>query len=160
MLGATERNLRDAKPEERGPLIVRAALNGNDRACLATLKMISTMFGSYVGARAAAVPADGGVYLAGGLIDDTRLTEFMLNKTEFIGAFEYQGMRSAAVGSMQISLVRNTNLAILGGTQFLRQRAIALETQRPSETSSSTGFCREHVLGLLQTADRDAANQP
>lgn len=143
-LETTLAGLRTSAPNSSGPSIAAAAINSADPACVMTLQTIGGALGSYLGARAAATSANGGVYLSGGLAEDPQLLTYLIEGTALIQRFAEQGMRSKSVESIPIMRVCSNDLAFLGAMEYLSQtQAIA---RSASSVSAPKTFCRTHGI--------------
>lgn len=96
-----------AEPER----ITAAALEGEDRLALETLRVFCAMLGGFVGDLAVLFKASGGVFLAGGILP--QLSEF-LPRSEFRERFFNKGVMREFLAGVPVRLIEHGRLGVLG----------------------------------------------
>jgi glucokinase len=101
------------KTEDHTPIIVNAALSGQDPSgiCVATLKTFVGILGAEAGNMALKVLATGGVYLGGGI--SPRILSFLKGE-EFLRAFKNKGRFSDLLASIPVQVILNPNVGLIG----------------------------------------------
>lgn len=102
-----------AAAEDPTPVIVKAALEGNQRCllCEATLDIFVAVLGAEAGNLALKVLATGGVYLGGGI---PRRILPALEQGRFLEAFTGKGRFADLMSKIPVHVITNPNVALLG----------------------------------------------
>ncbi|MGH8041448.1 MAG: glucokinase [Rudaea sp.] len=104
--------LRGAKVSERSPReIADAAMAGTDALARETLQTFCGWLGSVVGNLVMLYGAQGGVYLAGGILPQIR--EFLL-RSDFVERFRNKGAMRAVLERVPVNLIEHGQLGVLG----------------------------------------------
>ncbi len=91
--------------------ITVAALAGNDPLALESLRVFCGWLGSVIGNLVLLYGAQGGVYLAGGILPQIR--EFLL-RSDFVARFRDKGPMRALLERVPVSLIEHGQLGVLG----------------------------------------------
>ena len=111
---------RDDKQRFTEPAqIVNAALNGKDRKALQVLDLFSAIMGATAGNLALTYGAQGGVYIAGGVIPRF---EQLFVASHFRQQFEDKGRFRNYLGNIPTFLVTKNNLGLFGASMSLHKK--------------------------------------
>lgn len=111
--------VRGARPEQLKPADITArALAGGDPLCVETMDTFCALAGSFAGNLALTYGAQGGVYIAGGVLP--RFAEY-LKASAFAERFRDKGIMSHYVESIPVHLIVHTETAFLGAAATLEQ---------------------------------------
>lgn len=97
--------------EDPPAAITRAALMGEDRAALDTLRLFVRVYGAQSGNLALTCLATGGVYVAGGIAPKILSA---LRTGEFVRAFGDKGRMSALLATIPIDVILNPRVGLIG----------------------------------------------
>ena len=95
--------------------ITAAAMSGSDLVARESLEVFCGLLGSAVGDMALLYGAQGGVYLAGGILPQIR--EFLLNSS-FVDRFLNKGPMRAALERIPVRLVEHGQLGVIGAANW------------------------------------------
>jgi glucokinase len=115
--------LRGAVPAKVTPSqITQAAIEDNDPLALETLRVFCGWLGSFVGNLVLLYGAQGGVYLAGGILP--QIKHFLL-QSDFVERFRDKGAMRALLQRVPVNLIEHGQLGVLGaaGWYLDQQRA-------------------------------------
>jgi glucokinase len=114
--------LRGAEPATRDPSqITRAAIESQDPLALEALRVFCGWLGSMVGNLVLLYGAQGGVYLAGGILP--QIKQFLL-QSDFVERFRDKGAMRALLERVPVNLIEHGQLGVLGAAGwYLDQRA-------------------------------------
>ncbi len=117
--------LRGARVAQRSPrAIADAAMTGTDVLALETLQTFCGWLGSVVGNLVMLYGAQGGVYLAGGILPQIR--EFLL-RSDFVARFRDKGAMRAVLERVPVNLIEHGQLGVLGAAGwFLENQSHSL----------------------------------
>ena len=104
--------LRDVKVQERSPReIAETAMAGTDTLAREALQTFCGWLGSVVGNLVMLYGAQGGVYLAGGILPQIR--EFLL-RSDFVARFREKGAMRPMLERVPVNLIEHGQLGVLG----------------------------------------------
>ena len=118
------------------PEIVARAVAGNDPHCRAVIDTLCAMLGALAGNLALTLGAQGGVYVAGGIIP--RLGE-LFDQSEFRPRFEAKGRFSAYLAAIPTFVMLCPTPALLGAAHALADAA----PPAPGQAGQAAGGIRE-----------------
>jgi glucokinase len=95
--------------------ITAAAISGSDPLARESLEVFCGLLGSAVGDMALLYGAQGGVYLAGGILPQIR--EFLI-KSSFVERFLNKGPMRAALERIPVRLVEHGQLGVIGAANW------------------------------------------
>ncbi|WP_407353057.1 glucokinase family protein [Luteimonas sp. R10] len=123
-LHAALATLRGVAHDYRSPgEITAAALDGDDPLARESLEVFCGLLGSTVGDMALLYGANGGIYLAGGILPQIR--EFLL-RSSFVERFLNKGPMREALERIPVKLVEHGQLGVIGAaTWYLYRREAA-----------------------------------
>lgn len=111
--------VRGAQPEALKPAdVTERALAGSDPLCLETMHTFCALAGSFAGNLALTYGAQGGVFIAGGVLP--RFAEF-LKTSAFSQRFQEKGIMSHYVEPIPVHLIVHKETAFLGAAAALEQ---------------------------------------
>jgi glucokinase len=122
-LHAAIAGLRGVSTQELTPSqITHAAIDDQDALALETLRVFCGWLGSFVGNLVLLYGAQGGVYLAGGILP--QIKQFLLN-SDFVERFRDKGAMRALLQRVPVNLIEHGQLGVLGaaGWYLDQQRA-------------------------------------
>ena len=120
--------LLHARHEEDDPLlhgedpaaaIGTHALNGQHPLAIEAVELFMRIYGAFVGDLALACLPRGGVYIAGGIAPKLLA---LLQRGEFLTAFQQKGRMSAIMGDFPIQVITNPASGLLGAARFAARR--------------------------------------
>ena len=119
-LHAAIRALRGAQPLAQTPAqISAAALAGSDALATETVEVFCGWFGSVLGDLALLYGAEGGIYLAGGVLPQMKE---LLVRSRFIERFLDKGAMREALARTSIRLVDHAQLGVIGAASWYFDR--------------------------------------
>ncbi len=111
--------VRDVAPRQLTPADVSGdALSGKDENCVEALSTFCSFAGSFAGNLALTYGAQGGIYIAGGVVP--RFVEFLKQST-FVERFEMKGIMSHYVKPIPVKLMIHPETAFVGAAAWLEQ---------------------------------------
>jgi len=102
--------------------ITAAALAGNDELAMQTLHTFCGWLGSTVGNLVLLYGAQGGVYLAGGILP--QISEFLM-QSDFVERFRDKGAMRPMLERVPVSLIEHGQLGVLGAAGWYLERRCA-----------------------------------
>lgn len=111
--------VKQQQPEDITPAdITRAALANSNTLAVQTLNTFCSFAGSFAGNLALTYGAQGGIYIAGGVVP--RFVEFLKN-SEFVERFNAKGIMSHYVEQIPVKLMIHPETAFVGAAAWLEQ---------------------------------------
>jgi glucokinase len=95
--------------------IAEAALAGNDAIAVETLRVFCGWFGSVVGDLVLLYGAQGGVFLAGGILP--QIKDFLL-RSDFVARYRDKGAMRGILERVPVSLIEHGQLGVLGAARW------------------------------------------
>ena len=142
--------VRDTAPVHATPdAISAAACNGSDPVAEQTLQLFCAILGSTIGDMALLYGAQGGIYLAGGILP--KISQFLINSS-FAERFLNKGPMREALQRIPVKLVEHGQLGVIGAASwYLGRREID-----PSAPHSAV--TQAHAAALPCTASSDTTS--
>ena len=100
-------------------LISEKGMEGSSKACMRTLEIFVSIYGSEAGNVALKMLALGGVFLGGGIAPKILRA---IKKGDFISSFTQKGRFSELLSAIPIRVVLNDNTALLGSAYYAKHR--------------------------------------
>lgn len=128
------RALHGAPPQALSPAqISAAALDGSDALAARTVEVFCGWFGSLLGDLTLLYGAQGGIYLAGGVLPHIRQS---LLRSSFVERFLDKGAMREALARTPVRLVEHAQLGVIGATSWYldRNRKMARGAHAPAES--------------------------
>ena len=115
--------VRDQHANHTSPdAVSTAACDGSDPLAVETLQLFCGILGSTIGDMALLYGAQGGIYLAGGILP--KISQFLLNSS-FVERFLNKGPMSEALQRIPVKLVEHGQLGVIGAASwYLGRREI------------------------------------
>lgn len=127
-------HLRGQSPRLADPEAVSAAaLAGSDADAVEAVELFCAVLGGFVGNLALAYMAEGGVYLAGGVLPEIRT---LLQRSRFVERFLNKGGMREFLLRVPVRLIEHGRHGVLGAAQWYRERCAGATRGRVSGDTS------------------------
>ena len=132
------------------------ACDGSDPLAVETLELFCGILGSTIGDMALLYGAQGGIYLAGGILP--KISQFLLNST-FVERFLNKGPMTKALQGIPVKLVEHGQLGVIGAASWYLGRGDHLPDAPPSAVPNVHDAARP-CTELYPTAAGQSAGIP
>ena len=130
-------SLRGVAPKLLSPSqVTQAAIEDKDTIALESLRVFCGWLGSFVGNLVLLYGAQGGVYLAGGILPQIR--EFLL-QSDFVSRFRDKGQMRPMLERVPVNLIDHGQLGVLGAAALVSGAATCAVTRAGKNEQEKNG---------------------